>query len=164
MVEKLFPDPSLKLKIEHISGSTVSSFVQFVFIASQANSHRNILKLSCRPLAFISYKFFEKTKIGLELISLPHFLFSNFRFSPWFLKKNIYLFILYLLTKFHCRVAFTSWDIGQYVYLNYLLRPCDTDTYFRNIIFSNISEILFMYITDDFKLLSRSCAIKTLSK
>ena len=25
-----------------------------------------------------------------------------------------------------------------------LLRSCDTDTYFRNIIFSNISEILFM--------------------
>ena len=43
------------------------------------------------------------------------------------------------------------------------LRPCDTDTYFRNIIFSNISEILFMCITDYFKLFSRSCAIKTLN-
>ena len=95
VVEKLLLDPSLKFKIEHISGSIVSSFVQFVFFASQANSHRNILKLSCRPLAFISYKFFEKTITGLELISLPHFLFSNFLFSPWFLKKNIYLFILY---------------------------------------------------------------------
>ena len=45
-----------------------------------------------------------------------------------------------------------------------LRRPCDTDTYFRNIIFSNICEILFMCITDYFKLFSRSCAIKTLSK
>ena len=45
-----------------------------------------------------------------------------------------------------------------------VLRPCDTDTYFRNIIFSNISEILFMCITDYFKLFSRSRAIKTLSK
>ena len=46
----------------------------------------------------------------------------------------------------------------------YFLRPRETDTYFRNIIFSNISEILFMCITDYFKLFSRSCAIKTLSK
>ena len=38
------------------------------------------------------------------------------------------------------------------------------DTYFENIIFSNISEVLFMCITDYFKLFSRSCAIKTLSK
>ena len=33
----------------------------------------------------------------------------------------------------------------------------------RNIIFSNISEILFMCITNYFKLLSCSCAIKTLN-
>ena len=43
------------------------------------------------------------------------------------------------------------------------LRPCDTDTYIRNIIFHSISEILFMCITDYFKLFSRSCAIKTLN-
>ena len=29
--------------------------------------------------------------------------------------------MLYYLTKFHCLVTFTSWDIGQYVYCNYLL-------------------------------------------
>ena len=45
----------------------------------------------------------------------------------------------------------------------FILRPCDTDIYFRNIIFSNISEIIFMCITDYFKLLSCSCAIKTLN-
>ena len=33
-----------------------------------------ILKLSCRPLAFTSYKIFQKTKRGMELASLPHFL------------------------------------------------------------------------------------------
>ena len=37
------------------------------------------------------------------------------------------------------------------------------DTYFRNIIFSNISEILFMCIADYFKLLSYSFAIKPLN-
>ena len=50
-------------------------------------------------------------------------------------------------------------DFRKVIYL----RLCDTDTYFRNIIFSNISEILFMCITDYFKLLSYSCAIKTLN-
>ena len=34
----------------------------------------------------------------------------------------------------------------------FALKRCDTDTYFRNIIFSNISEMLFMCITDYFKL------------
>ena len=37
------------------------------------------------------------------------------------------------------------------------------DTYFRNIIFSNASEILFMCIIDYFKLFPHSCAIKTLN-
>ena len=36
--------------------------------------YRNILKLSCRPLAFTSYKAFLKNKGGLELVSLAHFL------------------------------------------------------------------------------------------
>ena len=43
------------------------------------------------------------------------------------------------------------------------LRPCDRGTYIRNIIFRSISEILFMCITDYFKLFSRNCAIKTLN-
>ena len=41
--------------------------------------------------------------------------------SAWFLKKNISLIIFHQLAKFHCLVAFTSWDIGQYVYWNCLL-------------------------------------------
>ena len=35
--------------------------------------------------------------------------------------RNISHVILYWLTKFHCLLAFTSCDIGQYVYCNYLL-------------------------------------------
>ena len=38
-------------------------------------------------------------------------------FPAWFLKKNVSLAIFYWLTKFHCRVLLTSWEIGQYVYL-----------------------------------------------
>ena len=60
--EKQFPDPFLKNKIEHISGSIVQSFVQFTFIISQVDDDRNILKLSSRPLAFTSYKVFLKNK------------------------------------------------------------------------------------------------------
>ena len=60
--EKLFPDPFLKNKVEHISGSIVQSFVQFTFIISQVDDDRNILKLSSRPLAFTSYKVFLKNK------------------------------------------------------------------------------------------------------
>ena len=42
-------------------------------------------------------------------------------FSTWFLQKNISLVVFYWLTKCHCMVAFTSQDIGQYVYCNYFL-------------------------------------------
>ena len=37
-------------------------------------------------------------------------------FSAWLLKEKIFLVIFLYLTKFHCLVAFTSWDIWQYVY------------------------------------------------
>ena len=59
------------------------------------------------------YKAFLKNK-NRSGISLP------VSFSAWFLKKNISLIIFYYLTKFHCLVAFTSWDNEQYVYCNCL--------------------------------------------
>ena len=46
-VEKLFPD-SFSKKSELI----ISILYSFVFIVCQFESYRNILKLSCRPLAF----------------------------------------------------------------------------------------------------------------
>ena len=58
MVEKLFPEPSLKIQI----------------IVSQIEGYQSVLKLSCRPFAFTSYKVFSKIKSGFELVSLPHFL------------------------------------------------------------------------------------------
>ena len=86
MVEKLFPDLSLKFLL--ISGSIVHSFTQFVFIVCQVESYQNILKLSHRPLAFASYKAFSKNKKGSET-SLSS------SFSTWFLKKNISHIIFY---------------------------------------------------------------------
>ena len=53
---------SLKIKIEHFVGSIVEIFIQFVPIKRQVEGYRNILKLSCRPLAFTSYKAFFKNK------------------------------------------------------------------------------------------------------
>ena len=41
-------------------------------------------------------------------------------FCVWFFKKNVFHFVFYLLTKFHCLIAFTSWYIGQYAYCNCL--------------------------------------------
>ena len=51
-----------KNEIEHISGSIVKSFIQFVFTVCQVEAYQNILKLSCMALAFTSYKAFLKNK------------------------------------------------------------------------------------------------------
>ena len=75
----------------------------------QAEDYQNILKLSCRP----HKEFFKnKNKTGTS---------PSDSFSAWFLKKNISVVIFDRLTKFHCLVALTSWDVGHYVYCNYLL-------------------------------------------
>ena len=68
VVEKLFPDPFLKIKSEHISGSIVWSFIQFVFFVYQAE---------CLQLPHI--KLFWKTKWGLDLVFLSHFLLNFWR-------------------------------------------------------------------------------------
>ena len=83
------PDPSLKnQRIEHISGSIAWSFIQFVFIVYKVGDHRNIMKLSCKPLAFTSYKDFLKNKKqpGTSLAA---------SFLVLFLKKNISLIIFH---------------------------------------------------------------------
>ena len=93
---------------------SILKFNTFFFIVCQVEDYRNWLKLSCRPLAFTSNKAFLKRK-RRSGTSLPA------SFSAWFFKENISLVIFFYLTKFQCLVAFTSWDIGQYVYCNSLL-------------------------------------------
>ena len=68
-----------KIKLEHISGSIVSSFIQFVFIVWQVEDNQNTLKLSVDYLFLTHIKFFKKTKRGLELVSLVHFLWDVWR-------------------------------------------------------------------------------------
>ena len=41
--------------------------------------------------------------------------------SPSHFKKNVPRVTFYYLTKFHCLIAFTSRNIGQYVYYDCLL-------------------------------------------
>ena len=60
--------------------------MQCVFIVCQIEDYQNILKLSCIPLAFNSYKAFSKNK-KRSGTSLPA------SFSALFLKKNIFLVI-----------------------------------------------------------------------
>ena len=69
--------------------------MQFVLIAcKKVEGCRNILKLSCRLLAFTSHKAFlwNEKRSGTSLSA---------SFWAWFLKKNISVVILYWLTKFH---------------------------------------------------------------
>ena len=78
-----------KVKIEHISGSTV-------FITYEVEDNKIKLKLRCRALAFTLYKALKK-RSGTSLPVL---------FSAWFLKKNVFLVIFYYLHKFHYLVVF----------------------------------------------------------
>ena len=99
VVEILFSD--LFLKNQNWAYLWINS-LKF-YIVCQVEDYQNILKLSCRPLAFNSHKGFltNKKRSGT---SLPA------SFSAWFSKKIIYLVLFYYLTKFHCLVAFTLWD------------------------------------------------------
>ena len=49
-VDKLFPDPFPKIKNEHIYGSISSFTVCFYYM--QVEDYRNVMRLSCRPLAY----------------------------------------------------------------------------------------------------------------
>ena len=72
---------SKKIKIEHIPGSTVQIFIQFVLIVWQVEGYLKILKLTFRSLAFTLYKAFLKNK-KRSGTSLPGSFFA------WLLKKN----------------------------------------------------------------------------
>ena len=82
--------------------------ILFLLFAKFRTIESDWLELTCRSLAFTSYKTFLKNR-KWSGTSLPA------SFSAWVLKKNITVVIFYYLTKFQSLVAITSWDIGQYV-------------------------------------------------
>ena len=90
-------------------------FIQFVFTVCELEGYQNILKLNCWRLAFTLHKTFLKDK-KRSGTSLP----TTFQHNFW--RKK---FILLYSIKVYFLVAFISWDIGQYVYCNYLLNMCD---------------------------------------
>ena len=120
VVEKLFPDPFLINKNWACLWINIIKFHTVFFNLWQLKDHRNILNLSCRPFAFTSYKTFLKNK-KWSGTSLPA------SFSAWFLKKHFPGYFLLpdqissanqIWSNF---IAFTLWDIEQYVYYNCLL-------------------------------------------
>ena len=110
MLKKLVPDHFLKNQ-----NITLLYSCFFAFVVCQVKGYRNILKLSCRPLAFTSYKVFLKDKEKRSGTNLPASL------SAWFLNENISLTIVHQLIKFLCLVSLTWRDLGHYVYCSCLL-------------------------------------------
>ena len=115
MVEKLFLVAFLKKQNwAYLISLIVLSFMQFGFIVCRVEGYRNILKLSCTPLATASYEAFLKSK-KRSWTSLP------VTFSAWFLKKTIYF------TKFY--------QSCSYMYVIICWPSCDVINCEINIIF-----------------------------
>ena len=110
------PRPFYKKSKLNASLDQYSKVLYFVLIVCQVEGYQKYLKLSSRPFTFTSCKaFLKKQNKKRSGTSFPA------SFSTWFSNKNFSAVIFYYLTKFQCLVAFTSWDIGQYVYCNRLL-------------------------------------------
>ena len=112
MVEKLFQDLFLKIqKTKQIFLiNSITFYTVFLFFSGLEQ-----LKLSFRPLTFISF----------------------ISFSAWFFKKNISITMFSYQNKFYCLFAFTSWDIGQYMYCNCLLTRLRRHKFWYQTVFSN---------------------------
>ena len=100
-IDTLFPDPSLKNVI------SLDRYYTACFYCMPSWGLSEHIETKLQNTVFTSYKAFLKNKTSRT--SLPALL------SVWFLKWNISLVIFHYLSKFHSLVAFTSWDIAQYV-------------------------------------------------
>ena len=79
LVDKLFPDPFQKNQNWAYLWINIVKFYMFFFFVCQAEDYRKWLKLSCRPLAFPSYKAFLKNNKRCGISPLPHFLYDFWR-------------------------------------------------------------------------------------
>ena len=95
----------MKASAQHLN---LNIFCQFSTWTYNKNKLYKILDCWCRDM--LNFDSLEKC---LNKFSTT--------FCVWFSKKNIFHVIFYQLTKFHCLIAFTSWNIGQYVYCSCLL-------------------------------------------
>ena len=79
----------LSLSLDQYSKVLYNLFILYVML--QIEGYQNILKLSCRPLVFTSYKaFLKKQKRDLKPVSVPYFL-------KWFLKNGFCSGFLYFV-------------------------------------------------------------------
>ena len=112
MVEKLVRD--LFIKDQSLCINILEMLHSLFILYIQVEVYQNILKTRCWPVALALYKAFSKTNKRSKIIFLTSL-------SAWSLKKSVSQVIFYQLAWFNCLLVFSSWDIGQYVYCNYLL-------------------------------------------
>ena len=133
MVEKLVPEPFLKNQnCPYLWINSLKIFSLFLFYA-RAGDYQNVLKLRRWSLAFISYKrFLKKTKRGLKLVFLPHFLY-NFGRNVFLTLHSINwrpIFIVWVSLRFKILghicivIMFPSWWRANFeINLNFLIEP-----------------------------------------
>ena len=128
-VGKTSPKPfSKKIKIEHISRSTVWNFIQFTFIVCQVKPYQNIMKTIC----FCLIKSLLKTKQDLGLVAMSYFQhdFSiEIFFALYFLNWQNFIVWLSLLLEILGNICiniicFTVYYVINFeINLNFFVKP-----------------------------------------
>ena len=103
----------LKLSIAYLWINSLN-FYSVHFITSPSRWLAQCIKTKLLTTRSHFYKGFLKNK-KRSGNSLPASCYA------WFLQKSICFAMFYYLTKFHCLVVSTSWDIRKYMYRNCLL-------------------------------------------
>ena len=112
--------------ISRSKGNQTMKYGQWIKYCIPSWGLAKYFKTKLQTTDFTSFEAFSKKKeTGTSLPTL---------FSAWILNKNIYLVIFYDLTKFHCLVTSTSWDIGQ---------CCDIMNFEINLIF--LIKLFFLH-------------------
>ena len=101
-------------KNSKLRSTEIWNFIQFVFIVCPSRVLLKYIKPKVLTTCFYLVESFFLKKNRYRT-SLPASFYASV------LKKNISHVIFYSLTKSQCLIAFTSWDIGQYVYCNCFL-------------------------------------------
>ena len=113
VVEKIAPGPFLKNgNWVYLWINSLKFYTVILYYMSKSRTTKICKVLTSLVLPHINL--FKKTKIGLELVSLPHFLHGFWK------KISRYILLNSPTDQIWCLISFTSWDIGQYVYCNYL--------------------------------------------
>ena len=124
-MEKLFPDCFLKIQNWAYLWFNNLKFYTVCFYCIPSWRLSKNIEIDADHLRHIKLL---KTRRGLELVSLPHFLHN-------FWGKNFFCYILFL-TNFNCLIDFTSRDIiRQHVYSNCLLAMLWRVSFEINLIF-----------------------------